>query len=189
MRVQGQQRAHLRHHPVSYTHPTSSNPLNPRQSNRRQLLGMERRGGKEERVLNFWHDHSAHLSLTLSSRLSLSPSLLFRPAVVDWGSDEITSPSHRNVGGGGGGGGGPNQQRTLNKLPTELRRRSFVAKHQLSMQIGTKRAKMCNVYMFRLSFHFAYHRWWLGRWMEEEEEKNRQIGGERSGTKMAPSLK
>ena len=35
----------------------------------------------------------------------------------------------------------PNQQRTLNKLPTELRCRSFVNKHQLSTQIGAKRAK------------------------------------------------
>ncbi len=35
----------------------------------------------------------------------------------------------------------PNQQRTLNKLPTELRRKVFVTKHRLSIQIGGKRAK------------------------------------------------
>ncbi len=58
----------------------------------------------------------------------------------------------------------PNQQRTLNKPLTELRCRNFVDKHRLSMQIG---AQMCkNVYamsyVFRLSFCFACHRWWLG---------------------------
>ncbi len=37
----------------------------------------------------------------------------------------------------------PNQQRTLNKLPTELRCRNFANKHRLSIQIGTKHAKMC----------------------------------------------
>ncbi len=35
----------------------------------------------------------------------------------------------------------PNQQRTLNRLPTDLRCRNFANKHQLSIQIGTKRAK------------------------------------------------
>ncbi len=35
----------------------------------------------------------------------------------------------------------PNQQRTLNKLPTELRCRSFANKHRLSIQIGAKCAK------------------------------------------------
>ena len=54
----------------------------------------------------------------------------------------------------------PNQQRTLNKLPPELRCRNFVTKHRLSMQIGTK--GVWNVYMF----HFACHRWWLGRGIE-----------------------
>ncbi len=60
----------------------------------------------------------------------------------------------------------PNQQRTLNKLPTELRCRIFFTKHRLSMQIGAKRAKTCRQQVlyttFQLSFHFAYHRWWLG---------------------------
>ncbi len=37
----------------------------------------------------------------------------------------------------------PNQQRALNKLPPELRRRNFVTKHRLSTQIGAKRAKTC----------------------------------------------
>ncbi len=36
----------------------------------------------------------------------------------------------------------PNQQRrTVNKLPTELRRRNFVDNHRLSTQVGAKRAK------------------------------------------------
>ncbi len=40
----------------------------------------------------------------------------------------------------------------------------FVSKHRLSIQIGAKRAKkrVCNVYVFRLGFHFAHHCWWLG---------------------------
>ncbi len=58
----------------------------------------------------------------------------------------------------------PDQQRNLNKLPTELRCRNFVNKHRLIIQIGAKRATtgVCNVYVFRLSFHFACHHWWLG---------------------------
>ena len=41
----------------------------------------------------------------------------------------------------------PNQQRTLNKLPPQLRCRNFVNKHRLSIRIGTKRAK--NVHAMR----------------------------------------
>ncbi len=37
----------------------------------------------------------------------------------------------------------PNQQRTLNKLPPELRRRNLVNDHRLGMQIGAKCAKTC----------------------------------------------
>ncbi len=37
----------------------------------------------------------------------------------------------------------PNQQGTLNKLPTELQRRNFVNKHRLSIQIDAERAKTC----------------------------------------------
>ncbi len=58
----------------------------------------------------------------------------------------------------------PNQQRTLHKLPPELRRRNFVSKHRLSIQKRCQMRKKCvrNVYIFRLSSHFARHRWWLG---------------------------
>ena len=57
----------------------------------------------------------------------------------------------------------PNQQHTLNKLPTELQCRNFVNKHQLTIpvQIGVKRAKTCS--NVQLSFHFAHHPWWLGQ--------------------------
>ncbi len=41
----------------------------------------------------------------------------------------------------------PNQQRTLNKLPTDLRCRNFVNKHRLSIRISTKREKMCTQYV------------------------------------------
>ncbi len=39
-----------------------------------------------------------------------------------------------------------------------------VDKHRLSMQVGTQTCekRMCNVHIFRLGFHFAHHRWWLG---------------------------
>ena len=37
----------------------------------------------------------------------------------------------------------PDQQRTLNKLPTELRRRNFVDEHRLSILIQAKHAKNC----------------------------------------------
>ncbi len=39
-------------------------------------------------------------------------------------------------------GDDPNQQRTLNKIPTELRCRNFVNKSRLNVQIGAKRVKM-----------------------------------------------
>ncbi len=68
----------------------------------------------------------------------------------------------------------PNQQRTLSKLPTELRRRNFVNKRRLSMQIGTQTCEntcaTCTV--FRLSFHFAYHRCWLGRTLYSAQGQN-----------------
>ncbi len=56
-----------------------------------------------------------------------------------------------------------NQQRNLNKLPTELQYRNFVGKHRLSMQIGALYCLRNVYYIFWLSFHFAYRRWWLGR--------------------------
>ncbi len=37
----------------------------------------------------------------------------------------------------------PNQQRTLNRLPTDLRCRNFVTKHRLSIKIGARRVKTC----------------------------------------------
>ena len=59
----------------------------------------------------------------------------------------------------------PNQQRTLDKLPTELRCRNFVSKHPTEYTNQRQTCKnvhaMCT-YIFQLSFHFAFHRWWLG---------------------------
>ncbi len=62
----------------------------------------------------------------------------------------------------------PNQQRTLNKLPTELRCRNFANNHRLGAQICAKRAKTCvqSVYVLRTSFHFACHRRWLGGFVD-----------------------
>ena len=74
------------------------------------------------------------------------------------------------VGGRGGREGEemrPNQQCTLDKLPTELRCRKFVDEHRLRMQIGAKRAKKKPVhatwYIFRLSFHFCTPPLMVGR--------------------------
>ena len=53
----------------------------------------------------------------------------------------------------------PNRQRTLSKLLTELRCRNVVNNHQLSVQ---KTCMQRVLYIFQLSFHFAFHRWWLG---------------------------
>ena len=57
----------------------------------------------------------------------------------------------------------PNQQRTL-KLPTELQHKKFVNKHRLSRHKSAPNVqkRVCIVYMFQLSFHFAYDHWWLG---------------------------
>ncbi len=51
----------------------------------------------------------------------------------------------------------PNQQRTLNKLPTELRRRNFVDEHRLSMQnwCPNMQKRACTVHVLQLSFHFC----------------------------------
>ncbi len=55
--------------------------------------------------------------------------------------------------------------RTLEKLPPELRCRNFAyqtpTEHTNRRQIVQKH--VCNVRMLGLSFHFAYHHWWLGR--------------------------
>ncbi len=59
----------------------------------------------------------------------------------------------------------PNQQRTVDRLPPEFRCRNFVNEHRPSMQVGrqsVRRTRTCNVHAFRLSFHFACHRWRLG---------------------------
>ncbi len=58
----------------------------------------------------------------------------------------------------------PNQQHTLNKLPPQLQCRNVVkvTKHQLSLQIGAKSANAHILYIFQLTLHFAYYRWWLG---------------------------
>ncbi len=56
----------------------------------------------------------------------------------------------------------PNQQRTLNKLPTDPRCRNFVTKRRLSIQVGVKCAKkhVCNVYVFQLSIlHITVGGW------------------------------
>ncbi len=59
----------------------------------------------------------------------------------------------------------PNQQRTLNKLPTELRCRNFdkYAPTELTNRVPDLQKRVGNVYIFQLSFHFACHRWWLGK--------------------------
>ncbi len=56
----------------------------------------------------------------------------------------------------------PNRQRTLtrSKLPTELRCRNFVDKHELILQIDAKRAKTC-VQCAYIHSNF-YFRCWLG---------------------------
>ena len=65
----------------------------------------------------------------------------------------------------------PNQQRALTKLSTKLRCRNLVNKCQWCIQVGTKRARSaCNVCVSRLSFHFAYHRWWLGMYFFASED-------------------
>ena len=52
----------------------------------------------------------------------------------------------------------------LNKLPSEIWRKKWLIitdwayKSLLSVKKGVR-----NVYVLQLSFHFAYHRWWLGR--------------------------
>ena len=58
----------------------------------------------------------------------------------------------------------PDQQRTLNNLPIELRCRNLVTEHRLHEHAN--RCQRCKkVYatcVFQLRFHFAYHPWWLG---------------------------
>ena len=46
--------------------------------------------------------------------------------------------------------------------PSDWDCRNFVNKHQLSIQMPNVQRRACNVYVFRLRFHFAYRHWWLG---------------------------
>ncbi len=66
-----------------------------------------------------------------------------------------------------------NQQRALNKPPTELRCENYVDKHRPIMRSGAKTCKkhVRNVYVFRLSFHFACHRLLVGK----EEGKKKEL--------------
>ncbi len=72
----------------------------------------------------------------------------------------------------------PNRQRTLNKLPTELRLKNFVNKHRLSIQNRRQTCKnrLCNVYMFRLSFHFLHAT--VGGWVCSSTVASRYGGHE-----------
>ncbi len=61
---------------------------------------------------------------------------------------------------------GPNQRRTLDELPPELRCRNFVNNHRPSMRIGAERGtnvctQTCTT--FRLSSRYACHSWWSGK--------------------------
>lgn len=59
-----------------------------------------------------------------------------------WGSTLTTSPTNNAL---------------FNRLPPELRRKSFATKHQPSIRVGAKRGerRACNVCKFRRSFHFC----------------------------------
>ncbi len=66
----------------------------------------------------------------------------------------------------------PNQQRTLNKLLTELPCRNFVNKHRLSRQVGTKRVyAMCTELPFCMpplvvGQSFVWHQIPFGSWVQ-----------------------
>ncbi len=68
----------------------------------------------------------------------------------------------------------PNQQRTLHKLPTELRCRNFVTKHRLSIQICAKRAKNVCATCICTNGASIFHTT-VGGWVREEEEKSSQM--------------
>ncbi len=59
----------------------------------------------------------------------------------------------------------PNQQRTLNKPLTDIRRRNFCrqAPTEHSNRRQNVQKRVCNVYLRQLNFHSAHHCWWLGR--------------------------
>ena len=58
----------------------------------------------------------------------------------------------------------PNQQRTLNKLPSELccRKSCYEAPTEHASRRPNVRKRQRDVYLFRLNFHFACHGSWLG---------------------------
>ena len=62
-----------------------------------------------------------------------------------------------------------NNRDTLSKLPTELRCRNFsliIADRACKSVAKNVQKRVCIGYMFRPSFYFAHHRWWLGRTCE-----------------------
>ncbi len=74
---------------------------------------------------------------------------------------------------------GPNQQGTLNKLPSELRRRDFVSKHRLSIQVGVEREKTCMQHVYIPTAASILHTT-LGGWGGRKKNKggkfNFQVG-------------
>ena len=59
----------------------------------------------------------------------------------------------------------PNQQCTLNKLRTELQCRNFVNEHQLSMQVGAKRAKMWHAMCVYIPTELPFLHTAVGGWV------------------------
>ncbi len=96
----------------------------------------------------FWEEEGGRMSLTISSTGRRTTFTL----LVWWNCQLWLLPTNNVL---------------LNKLPPELRGRNLVSKHRVSIRIGAQTCEkhVCNVYIFRLSFHFAYQRWWLGRFV------------------------
>ena len=58
----------------------------------------------------------------------------------------------------------PNQQRTLMYYTLSSNAEILLISTNSAYKSAPKvqKKRVCNVYVFQLSFHFAYHRWWLG---------------------------
>ena len=67
----------------------------------------------------------------------------------------------------------PNQQRTLDKLPPELRRRSFVDKHRLSMRIGRPSVQKACVRRVRIPTELPFLRAAVAGWAHRRDEEEK----------------
>ncbi len=124
--------------------------------------------------LLFWHTHTHTKKNQIDPNCFLSKLLLLTGFIIAWQGHPrfFWKNIHFGV-----AFPNPNQQRTLNKLPTELQNTKILISTNWEYKSAPNMQKhVRNVYMLRLSFHFAHHRWWLGWILLAPPQKTASFG-------------